>query len=290
MPGKSAMMRSACLAITSLSLVALGSAASAGEEAGQALDEGSAVILPADGEIGDDIDPRAEAILAVLSTLSQLPGEVVSPAIADLLVGFTAATDSDDFMAVLDMWFANLEEALQVSSLDGNGVLEAMVGMRHIDVSSGVVGVPVVHLLTDLACEPCRGTLSVLADLSEAGDVNLRVTPLPFLGDDSLPIFAGLEGQEDAARVILGIATGAIDPAAIAVETPPIADLLEGEGPEWLQERVLEIDAKMGGLVSLGLDSIPLTGVFVPGGERFLVQGTMTAEEARAILVERGGQ
>ncbi len=237
---------------------------------------------PADdaGSEMDDMaeaDPRAEAIMAALEDLSGLPSESLGAAIAELLLGFTAVTEPDEFLSVVGMWRSMAAEwsaAVDAESAEIDTEELMRVAERSTWISSGNDAMP-VHLYMDLACEPCLEAFTGLRSLSEDGEIDLRVTILPLIEDSTFQLALGLLSEPETAWDRLSaVVDGGFDAADVAVEPSPANEDLQAS---------IEMDYDH--FVGTEIRHLPVTGFRRAEGVPHLMLGGMGRDEARQLIL-----
>lgn len=227
-------------------------------------------------EVSDgDTLVQAEAIMSALQVLSPLDGDNLTQAIASLMVQFTAVMEADDFTSVLEAWEQNLPMVLTsvMSDIDGADVFSAVEATQWI--SSGV-NAPAVHFVMDTACLPCLEMFADLREKNDAGEIDLRVTVLPFVDENTFPIsLALLEDRASAWSNMTGFLNEEITWDDLAVMPS-----LENEDLQALVEQ--DYDS----IIETGIRSLPLTTFRDQSGEPRVIIGSMPRENIEMMLAQ----
>ena len=220
-------------------------------------------------EDGMENDPRAMAIMDAMSDLSLLEEEELAQAIASLMVQFTASMEEQDFLDAIFNWRTSL-----APGIDSSEILGALESSSWLSNGIEAPDARVVHFLMDTACDPCIEMLGDLREISDHTGLDLRVTVLPLVEDDTFPISIGLLSQSDTAwENLMGVVSGDVSPGDVAVEP-------DAENEE-VQAR---IEQDYDALVATGLRSLPITGFRTEEGEARIIMGAMEIDEIQQIL------
>lgn len=248
-------------------------------QADEAAIEGGAIQVTAGQAIGQAVDrdadiavdSRADAILEALSDLARFSGDQLATEIANLMVGFTAITEEEAFLAVIDQWRSAMADVID-PAVDP----EAMMAVVQTSTwfSSGVAAMP-VHVYLDIGCDSCRDTFTVLRGLAEEGHVDLRVTVLPLLTDETFPFAIGLLSDPDTAwDRLTAYFDGTLSVDDIAVDPAPENEAIQAV-----------IEADYDAFVATDVRSLPFTAYRLPDGSPQFVLGALTDDEARALIL-----
>ena len=263
--------------LSSLVLMGLAGAAVAdvdadGVSAAPAVEQVETPLAP--DSIGED-DPRAHAILGALDTLSGMDEDYVGTAIAQIMIAFTAVTEPDEFLRALDWW----QDQASAAEVEGEAIdIDAAETLRVLSetswISSGNTGAA-VHYVMDMDCAPCAETLAALRTLNADGSIELRVTLLPLVSDETFSVALGLRADADTAwDRFTAYVDGDLALEDIAVE--PSDDNLEVQAA---------IEADYDAFLATGIRTLPLTGFAQEDGEPRLILGAYSGDEARAMLL-----
>ena len=89
------------------------------------------------------------------------------------------------------------EEGEGISLLDGV--------RRSFTMQIGEPDAPLIYVITDPSCEPCRVTNDLLRDKVEAGELQMRVVMVDVVDEDSLGTIAGIVTSDDPAQTYLAM-------------------------------------------------------------------------------------
>lgn len=263
------MPRKLAAASTALLLLMMANPALSEDVQGEALPEATAEV----DMVGDEETlPQATAIMNAIEDMSRLEGDDLAQAIASLMVQFTAVMEPDEFVATVEAWRGNLLAAVE-NEIDSAAVMDVVEATSW--TAAGGDATP-VHFVMDTACQPCVEMFSVLREMNDQDMIDLRVTILPFVDDNTFPVSLGLLGDPESAwENLTSYIDGLVDSEAFSI----IPDA-ENEDLQEVVER--DYDA----LVGTGLRSLPLTAFRMADGEPRIVIGAMEAEELQGFITQ----
>lgn len=218
------------------------------------------------GQVDVDIDPRAFEIMSAMEALSDLSGDALAQAVATLMVQFAAVMPEDEFAQALESWRASL-----LPQIDSAAVMAALESTQWISAAQEGRA---VHVVMDIECDPCRDMLQSLQALAEDMPLDIRVTVLPLVSDETFPVALGLLSDPDLAWARLaGLLDGTQEAGSIEV-APDLSN----------EDLQAVVEADFDTLIGTGLRNLPVTGFRTEEGEARIIMGAMSADDLREIL------
>lgn len=228
-------------------------------------------------EISEDMDaealPQASAIMDALQEMTELSGDTLAQAIASLMVQFTTVTSEDDFVRSVEIWRQNLPGILAANApdVDSDAVLEAILSTQWFSPGHDA---PAVHFVMDTACAPCLEMFSELRRKSDAQEIDLRVTILPFVEENTFLMSLGFLNDRDSAWENL---TRFLDDE-IASEDFSVEPSLANEDLQAVVEQ--DYDA----IINTGIRNLPVMAIQSSDGEARIVIGSLVGDDLEEFL------